>query len=198
VTQPLAQWPGPTSHTPWASASVCGEGEPPHEEHAIVSGSAPLCLRRKQRLSLFVSAECSGLASSSLPNAAVQLLTRGPTSHTPWASASVCGEGEPPREDHATVCGSAPLQLCRKQRPILFTSTETNSSIPDMGAQAHETSSMRRWFLGAEKSNHHSHQYRASSRPPQKAEKVNFQNQCSSIEAPARGPAKPSSAKVMG
>ena len=32
-------------------------------------------------------------------------------------------------------------------------------------------------FLGAEKLNRHSHQYRAFSGPPQKTEKVNFQNQ---------------------
>jgi hypothetical protein len=92
---------------------------------------------------LFVSAESSGPASISPPNAAAQPLTRGPrpTSHTPWASASVCGEGELPREEHATVCGSAPLRLRRKQRPNPFTS-ETNYPVPDMGARAHESSSM--------------------------------------------------------
>jgi hypothetical protein len=52
VTQPLARGPGPTSHTPWVSATVCGEGEPPREEHATVFGSAPLGRRHMQRPSL--------------------------------------------------------------------------------------------------------------------------------------------------
>jgi hypothetical protein len=43
---------------------------------------------------------------------------------------------------------------------------------------------IRRRFLGAEKSHRRSRQYRASSGPPQKTEKMNFQNQCSGIEAP--------------
>jgi hypothetical protein len=44
--------------------------------------------------------------------------------------------------------------------------------------------------LGAEKSNRRSRQYRASSGPPQKTKKVNFQNQCSGIEAPRAWPSK--------
>jgi hypothetical protein len=52
-TKPLARGPGPTSHTLRASASVCGEGEPPREEHATASGSAPLHLHQKQRTSLW-------------------------------------------------------------------------------------------------------------------------------------------------
>jgi hypothetical protein len=100
VTQSLTRGPGPTSHTLWASASVCGEGEPPREEHVTACGGLPLHLRRMQR---------------------TQPLARGagPTSHTLLALASVCGEGEPPREEHATACGSAPLHLRRKQRTSL-------------------------------------------------------------------------------
>jgi hypothetical protein len=45
-----------------------------------------------------------------------------------------------------------------------------------------------RRLLGAEKANRRSHQYRASSGPPQKTEKVNFQNQYSGIEAPRAWP----------
>jgi hypothetical protein len=39
------------SHTPWVLASMCGEGELPHEEYATARGNAPLHLRRKQRTS---------------------------------------------------------------------------------------------------------------------------------------------------
>jgi hypothetical protein len=66
-TQPLARGPGPTSHAPWASVSVCEEGELPR---------------------VFISAESSRPASDT---------GAGPTSHTPWVSASECEEGESPR-----------------------------------------------------------------------------------------------------
>jgi hypothetical protein len=99
-------------------------------------------------------------------------------SHTPWASASECEEGESPRRS------KPPPAVVR-----LFTSAETNSPVSDTGARAHESPLGRR-FLGAEKSNCHSCQYRASSGPPQKTERVNFQNQCSGIEAPHVWPGK--------
>jgi hypothetical protein len=51
-------------------------------------------------------------------------------------------------------------------------------------------------FLRIEKSHHRSRQYHASSRPPQKTEKLNFQNQCSDSRHPAHGPTKPLSAEV--
>jgi hypothetical protein len=53
-------------------------------------------------------------------------------------------------------------------------------------------------FLGAEKSQRHSCQYRASSRPSQKTEKINSQNQCSNSRHPAHGPTKTLSAEVTG
>jgi hypothetical protein len=80
---------------------------------------------------LFVSVESSGLVhrvKSTLPPAVVCLFISvennglffgtgpRPTSHAPWALASVCGEGKPPREEHATAHGNAPLRLRRKQR----------------------------------------------------------------------------------
>jgi hypothetical protein len=40
-------------------------------------------------------------------------------SHAPWVLASVCGEDEPPCEEHATACGGASLHLRRKQRTSL-------------------------------------------------------------------------------
>jgi hypothetical protein len=55
-----------------------------------------------------------------------------------------------------------------------------------------------RWFLGAEKLHHRSRQYRASSRPLQKTEKINFQNQCSDLRHPAHGLTKTLSAEVTG
>jgi hypothetical protein len=72
----------------------------------------------------------------------------------------------------------------------LFTSTETNSPVSNAGGPGPRVILHGRRFLGAEKSNRRSHQYRASSGPPQKIEKVNFQNQCSSIEAPRAWPSK--------
>jgi hypothetical protein len=86
-------------------------------------------------------------------------------SHTLRLSASMYGEGEPPHQEHATACGSAPLHLRRNRQPSVW----------------HEGPGPRvillgRRFLGAEKSNRRSRQYRASSGPPQKTEKVNFQS----------------------
>jgi hypothetical protein len=52
----------------------------------------------------------------------------------------------------------------------LLTSAETNSSVSDTGGLGPRVILLGRRFLGAEKSNRHSRQYRASSRPPQKAE----------------------------
>jgi hypothetical protein len=45
-------------------------------------------------------------------------------------------------------------------------------------------------LLGAKKENHRSCQHCASSGPPQKTEKANFQNQCSGIEAPHEWPSE--------
>jgi hypothetical protein len=72
----------------------------------------------------------------------------------------------------------------------LFTSAETNSPISDTGGPGPRVILLGRRFLGAEKSNHRSRQYRASSGPPQRTKKVNFQNQCSGIEAPHAWPCK--------
>jgi hypothetical protein len=55
-----------------------------------------------------------------------------------------------------------------------------------------------RWFLCVEKSQRRSRQYHASSGPPQKTEKLNFQNQCSDSRHPAHDPTKPLSVEVMG
>jgi hypothetical protein len=55
-----------------------------------------------------------------------------------------------------------------------------------------------RRFLGAEKSHRRSRQYRASSRPSQKTEKINFQNQCSDSRHPAHDPTKTLSMEVTG
>jgi hypothetical protein len=55
-----------------------------------------------------------------------------------------------------------------------------------------------RRFLGVEKSHRRSRQYRASSRPSQKTEKIIFQNQCSDSRHPAHGPTKTLSAEVTG
>jgi hypothetical protein len=73
----------------------------------------------------------------------------------------------------------------------LFTSAE--SSGPTFGPGPRVILLGRR-FLGAEKSNRRSRQYRASSGPPQKTEKVNFQNQMQRY----RGTPRPSKAIKCG
>jgi hypothetical protein len=55
-----------------------------------------------------------------------------------------------------------------------------------------------RQFLRTEKSHRHSRQYHASSGPPQKTEKLNFQNQCSDSSHHAHGATKPLSTEVKG
>jgi hypothetical protein len=87
---------------------------------------------------------------------------------------------------HATACGNAPLHLCRKQRPSPW------HQDPGPRVILHG-----RWFLGAEKSNHHSRQYHASSGPPQKTEFF-FKTNAAVSRHPARGPAKASNAEVTG
>jgi hypothetical protein len=89
----------------------------------------------------------------------------------------VCGEGEPTREERATTCGSALLRLRQNQQPS-----------PWHKGSGPRVILLGRRFLGAEKSHRRSRQYRSSSGLPQKTEKVNFQNQCSGIEAPRAWP----------
>jgi hypothetical protein len=112
VTQPLARGPGPTSYTPWASASMCGEGEPPREEHATACGSAPLHLCRKQRASLWHGG----------PGPRVMLLGRQPP----------CAE----KANHR-VRSTPPPAVVR-----LFTSTKSSALASSTGAQAHESCSL--------------------------------------------------------
>jgi hypothetical protein len=57
---------------------------------------------------------------------------------------------------------------------------------------------LARQLLGAEKSHRCSRQYRVSSGPSQKTEKINFQNQCSDSRHPAHGQIKTLSAEVTG
>jgi hypothetical protein len=94
--------------------------------------------------------------------------------------------GEPPHKERAT----AP-RLCA---PLASTDGPTSG----MGGPGPHVIHPVRWFLCAEKSHHHSRQYRASSRPLQKAEEINFQNQCSDSRHPAHGPTKALSAEVTG
>jgi hypothetical protein len=55
-----------------------------------------------------------------------------------------------------------------------------------------------RRFLGARKSHRRSRQYRAFSRPSQKAKEINFQNRCSDSRHPAHGPTKTLNTEVTG
>jgi hypothetical protein len=83
--------------------------------------------------------------------------------------------------------GSAPPRLCCNLRSNLW-----------HGGPGPHVTHPACWFLGAEKSHRHSHQYRVSSGPSQKTEKINFQNQCSNSRHPVHGPTKTLSAEVTG
>jgi hypothetical protein len=95
--------------------------------------------------------------------------------------------GKPPHKEHATAPG-----LCAPPPPGFV----RWSNLWHGGPGPHDMHPARQ-FLGAEKSHHRSRQYRASSRLSQKAEKQNFQIQCSDSRHPARGPTKALSAEVM-
>jgi hypothetical protein len=110
-----------------------------------------------------------------------------PTCHVPSVPISVCEDGQPTREERATACGSTPLRSCQNRQPSLW-----------HGGPGPRVILLGRRFLSTEKSNRHSRQYRASSRPLQETEKLNFQSQCSISRHPAHGPTKPLSAEVMG
>jgi hypothetical protein len=156
VTQPLARGPGPTSHTPWVSVSVCEEGEPPCEERTAV----PLHPRRKQRTNLWHGG----------PGPRVILLGR----RSPSA-----------KKANHHVRSKPPPVVVR-----LYTSTKTNSPVSDTGGPGPRVILLGRRPLGAEKSNRRSRQYCAPLGPSQRTKKVNFQNQCSGIEAPRAWPSK--------
>jgi hypothetical protein len=109
-----------------SSGLASGMGARVHESYSLGVG---LHARRRRTITRGVNHR----ASSSLPKAADQPLTRGPgpTSHTPWASASECEEGESPRRS--------------KQPPAvvrLLTSTKTNNLVSNTGARAHESPSL--------------------------------------------------------
>jgi hypothetical protein len=57
---------------------------------------------------------------------------------------------------------------------------------------------LARRFLRTEKSHRHSRQYHASLGPPQKTEKLNFQDQCSDSRHPTHSPTNALSAEVTG
>jgi hypothetical protein len=82
------------------------------------------------------------------------------------------------REERASAYGSVSLCLCQNQQLS-----------PWHKGPGPRVILLGRRFLGAE-SNRRSRQYRASSGPPQKTEKVNFQNQCSGIKAPRAWPSE--------
>jgi hypothetical protein len=79
---------------------------------------------------------------------------------------------QPPR-------GCAPPQLRYNRWPNLWHG----------GPGPHVIHPARR-FLGAGKPHRRSRQYRAFSRPSQKAKEINFQNRCSDSRHPAHGPTK--------
>jgi hypothetical protein len=118
---------------------------------------------------------------------AAQGVCNRPAVIRPFISAATSGQGgEPLHKERAT----AP-QLCA---PLGFGRW---SNLWHGGPGPHVMHPARR-FLGAEKLHRRSRQYRASSRPSQKTEKINFQNQCSDSRHPAHGPTNTLSAEVTG
>jgi hypothetical protein len=118
-------------------------------------------------------------AASSLPRPMAQPPTWGPrpTCHASGVPVPEYEEGEPSCEECTPAYGSAPLRLRQNQQPS-----------PWHKGPGPPVILLGRRFLGAEKSHRRSRQYHASSGPPQKTEKVNFQNQYNGIEAPRTWP----------
>jgi hypothetical protein len=122
-------------------------------------------------------------------------------------------EGKPPHKNRATALrlyalSSSPQPAVKKVNrrtrsvqpphgcapPRLRCSQRSN--LWHGGPGPHVMHLVRR-FLCTEKSHRHSRQYHASSGPPQKTKKLNFQK-CSDSRHPAHGPAKTLSAEVTG
>jgi hypothetical protein len=123
-------------------------------------------------------------------------------------------EGEPPHKERVTtprLCApsSSPRPTVKKAN------RRTRSVLPPRGnvpPRLHRSQRSSLWHGGpgphvmylacrfwyTKKSHRPSHQYHASSGPPQKTEKIGFQNQCSDSRHPAHGPTKPLSAEVTG
>jgi hypothetical protein len=109
-------------------------------------------------------------------------------------------------------CGYSPFHLHRNQRSRRRTAAQGTCNRPTVvrpvgfdrwsnlwhgGPGPHDMHPVRR-FLSAEKLHRRSCQYRVSSGPSQKVEKINSQNQCSDSRQPAHGPTKALNAEVMG
>jgi hypothetical protein len=123
-------------------------------------------------------------------------------------------EGEPPHKEHVTaprLCASSstPRPTVKKANRRTRSVLPPRSNAPPRlhrnqrsslwhGGPGPHVMYLARWFWYTEKLHRHSCQYHASSGPPQKTEKIGFQNQCSDSRHPAHGPTKPLSAKVMG
>jgi hypothetical protein len=102
-----------------------------------------------------------------------------PTCHVPSAPISVCEDGQPTREERATACGSTPLRSYQNRQSSLW-----------HGGPGPRVILLGRRFLSTEKSNRHSRQYRASSRPLQETKKLNFSKPMQHLEAPRTWPNK--------
>jgi hypothetical protein len=123
-------------------------------------------------------------------------------------------EGEPPHKERVAAprlyaLSSSPQPVVKKANRHTRTMQSPSGCAPPRlrssqrsnlwhGAPGPHVMHPARRFLGAEKSHRRSCQYRISSGPSQKTEKINFQNQCSDSRHPAHGPTKTLSAEVAG
>jgi hypothetical protein len=123
-------------------------------------------------------------------------------------------EGEPPHKERATALRSyalsSPLQPAVKEANHRTRSVQPRRGCVPPRLRCNRWSNLwhggldphvmrpARQFLGVEKLHRRSRQYRVSSGPSQKTEKINFQNQCSDSRHPAHGPTKTLSAEVSG
>jgi hypothetical protein len=112
-----------------------------------------------------------------------------PRGYTPFSSSSQPAVKKANRRTRSVQPprGCAPLRLRCNQRSNLW-----------HGGPGPHVMHLARRFLGAEKSHRRSRQYHASSRPSQKTEKINFQNQCSDSRHPVHDPTKTLSTEVTG
>jgi hypothetical protein len=137
-----------------------------HGARPRMSYSCPTGAKKANRCARSVLLPRGRCAASSSPRPTVQTRAWGPGPHVRHlACRFLCAEKTDRR-----IRSMPPPAVAR-----LFASAKRNSPVPDTGAWTHESSLGYR-SLGTEKSNRRSCQYRASSGPPQKMERLNFRN----------------------
>jgi hypothetical protein len=133
----------------------------------------------------------------------------GPTCHTSWpearrrrtAAQEACNRPAVMRPCIFAATSGQKNEPSRRKRAtaprLCAPSALLQPAVQHGGPGPHDMHPARR-LLGAEKSHRRSRQYHVSSGPSQKAEKINFQNQCNDSRRPMHGPTMALSAEVTG